>query len=939
MGYKILSNGIHSQFVSLGKIQIDGLYLRLNNKFVLNIDTLDISSLQDSQSQEESLSADELLVWIKRFLFVLSYFERLDINNVVLKDNLKRTIHYDGTEYSIDTPEVIAKFAIEENKRVTELHITQLEMVSLGLEAQGILLYQPVKKTIEANIAVSPKEIAKDVEQPTFYIHTTTDFHKIELEASSSHLYDLQSIKPFVLHLKNQTLNDWLFKNVHYDVLKLHSLSFQSTLNKDFFSRLQKTLKLDLAIESPKVYLATHVKPIEANRVIIYMNNEKLSFLLKEPSFDTINLDGSEVQIDNIFTQPLGVKIRIVSPNAILNDSLSELLQVYNVNIPVRSLDSHLQVNLDIDIYNEKKQTDVWLNGRISAPQTTITIGGQNIALTQFNMTFSHTDTNAYMQIFNTRVDYAKSIQGTFNALLNLQNFQLQGELFIDKFALSTSTFSQHKDLPIPKGSDEMTKRVIQAINEDSKSNAGSGILKIDKNQLDKIVFNGDFSDKTKTIDLPDFDVKIHIGEESIFEINNLAKIYRYSPILHYFEIPGGHINIRSKDFENFALSGEVNNLNYPIYSKDSKKLSRYLLDGVINQKGIFIKSQDKKFLFVKEGNVIKVILNDCDLHIDEIFSSPIPVLAQINQENDKAETLTAEQRQEKANFFKAKRLYERSNNIPPHITYLETTNTDFYLKDYVIPTDSASMSVLDGVILADITYGNGVANIDMSNSSAKLRFSNFSDTFLNRVWARNIFEGGLFNFSCIYDNGVLKGEINVQNTIYKDLSIVQNILALIDTIPALLTFRKPGLGANGYEIQKGKISLVLNNDFLVLENIDLIGSSIDVEGGGLVKLNDKTLDIVLKASTLKTLADIVSNIPLVNYVLLGDDGKFATGIVMKGTLDEPKSEVSIAEDILYSPFEMVGRILKPVDSLLDGLIGTLDSSIESSGTLSTPKN
>ncbi len=253
----------------------------------------------------------------------------------------------------------------------------------------------------------------------------------------------------------------------------------------------------------------------------------------------------------------------------------------------------------------------------------------------------------------------------------------------------------------------------------------------------------------------------------------------------------------------------------------------------------------------------------------------------------------------------------------------------DFYLNQYVIPSDVASITLRDGIIRADVTYGNGVANVDMAYSRAVLRLSNFSDKFLNRVWQRDIFRGGLFNFKGIYDEGILKGEISMQNTIYQDLAIVQNVLALIDTIPALLTFRKPGLGANGYEIKNGKINLVINDEYLVLENINLEGSSIDVEGGGLVELKNKELDIVLKASTLKTLTDIINTIPLLNYVILGNDGKITTGIMLKGTLDNPKSEVSVVEDILLSPFEMVGRILKPVEKLLNNISNALDESID----------
>ena len=100
MGYKILSNGVYSPSLTLGKIQIDGLYLRLNNKLILSINEINLSALQASQAleEEDDINADEVLTWIKRFLFVLSYFEQIDIENIVLNDNHKRSVHYDGVE-------------------------------------------------------------------------------------------------------------------------------------------------------------------------------------------------------------------------------------------------------------------------------------------------------------------------------------------------------------------------------------------------------------------------------------------------------------------------------------------------------------------------------------------------------------------------------------------------------------------------------------------------------------------------------------------------------------------------------------------------------------------------------------------------------------------------------------------------------------------------
>ncbi len=1065
MGYKTLSNGIYSPHISFGQIQIEGLYLRLNNKLVLNIEKLDISALQKQDKQktddtpldpqdilgwikkflfvisyfekldiENVVFADEqkrrqdkqktddtpldpqdILGWIKKFLFVISYFEKLDIENVVFADEQKRSVHYDGHEYRINAPEFFAYFDVEESNKDTELLIHELEILSLGLQVQGKFVYQSLKKTLEMDIAISPKEPIKQptpkpqqqkkpstqqgatqaenqindeglmpiLEQPTLYVRGITDFYKIDLEASTSHLYNLDTIKPYVEKLKIQALNDWLFKNIKYDVLKLHSLRFQSTLDGQFFAKLQKTLALDLAIEAPKVYLASNIKPIEATRIILYMRDENLTFLLKDPFFTNIKLDGSEVKISNVFTPPLSVKIAIRSQNAMMSDDLNDLLQVYGVSVPLRSADSKLRVNLDIGIENKNKHTQVSLNGNINAPQTTLQVYGVSVPLrsadsklrvnldigienknkhtqvslngninapqttlnlgsfplvvNNLNLNLTNTPEKAYIQILNTKANYANSVKGTLNAMWNtlnamwnLKSSKLQADLAIDTFTLTSQALSQNSTPPvIPKESDELTKRIIQAIYAESQKGFSEAILKINPKQMPKITIDGEIGGKDKIISLPDFALKIHIKDKANeFELGDIAKIYPYSPILQYFGIPSGNLKLQSGDFESFILSGEVSNLEYPLYDKDAKKLSRYFLEGVIDSKGIRINSKNKKFSFIKEGNVSKILLDGYNLRIDEVFSSKIPILAELNQESESKEKLTPAQRAEQEAFIKAKQQYEREHKISPYITYLEAKDMDFYLNNYIIPSDVASVSIRDGVIRADVTYGNGVANVDMAYSRAKLRLSNFSAAFLNRVWGRDIFQGGLFNFKGIYDEGALKGEITMQNTIYKDLAIVQNVLALIDTIPALLTFRKPGLGVEGYEVKNGRVDFVINDQFLVLENIDLVGSSIDVEGGGLVNLKNQALDIVLKASTLKTLASIIDKIPLVDYVILGSDGKFTTGIVMKGTLEKPKSEVSVAKDILLSPFEMVGRILEPVDNLLSGLTEAIDKSV-----------
>lgn len=929
VGYKALSSGIYSPHISIGKIQIDGLYLRLNNKLILEIQKIDLSKLKSLQSKSESqststMTTDEILGIFKKFLFVISYFETLHIKELLLPDERPRSLHYDGVEYLINTPEFVARFGVEDTNHIIKLLIYQLDILGYDLLVQGNFAYLPVKKTLEMDIAISPKKTTDNPEQPTLFIKGATNFHKIQMEASSSQLYDLNSIKPYILKLRNPTLNDWLFKNIKYEMLKLHSLRFQTTLDKHFFHQLQKTLALDLTIESPKVYLAPTLKPIEGTKAILYMRDEKLKIMFQEPSFASTKLNGSEVELSNLFTKPLGIKISVRSEDAKLNNDLGALLEHFHIPLPLRSVNtkipnSKIKLELDIDI-SPAENLSVLLNGSITAPQTTLKIGEQNIKASNLNLRFVNQGKKEYISIENTSINFDNSVRGVLNAQYNLKDSKLRARFGVEDIILDSHSLSTPVPSPeIPEGSDELTKKIIQAIYDESKKGFEQDMLSITQTQLPFIDLIGDFSTEQKSIEIPAFDLTINIEQQNnIIELKNLTHLSEYSPLLKHFGINNGHIRISTQDFQTINLDATIEELAYPIYDKNKQRIDTIALEGIINQDGILITSKDKRIMFSKEGNVVKIILNGYDLYIDEIFESKIPILAQSKQE-DSVTFSEEEYKQEKA-FIKAKQQYEREHKLSPHITYFETSNMDFYLSNYLIPSNMASISLRDGAIRADVTYGNGIANVDISHSRANLRLSNFSAEFLNRVWQKKVFSGGLFNFKGIYNNNTLRGEISMQNTAYKDLVIVQNVLALIDTIPALLTFRKPGLGANGYEIKEGKVNLLINSDYLVLEEIELTGSSIDVEGGGYVNLHNKELNVILKASTLKTLADIIDKIPLVNYVILGRDGKFTTGIVMEGTLDKPVTNVSVAEDILFSPFEIVGRLLEPFDKLLGGV-------------------
>lgn len=134
--------------------------------------------------------------------------------------------------------------------------------------------------------------------------------------------------------------------------------------------------------------------------------------------------------------------------------------------------------------------------------------------------------------------------------------------------------------------------------------------------------------------------------------------------------------------------------------------------------------------------------------------------------------------------------------------------------------------------------------------------------------------------------------------------------MAFIDTIPALLSLKNPGFNQDGYYVKNGTIQFGLNEEFLAIQALELNGSSIDIKGKGILSLKNNNLDFYAQLITVKSLSNIINKIPLVNYILLGKEGKIYTNFKIQGTSENPIIQTQVTQDILLSPFNVLKRVI-----------------------------
>ncbi|MCD6173515.1 MAG: AsmA-like C-terminal domain-containing protein, partial [Sulfurimonas sp.] len=182
-----------------------------------------------------------------------------------------------------------------------------------------------------------------------------------------------------------------------------------------------------------------------------------------------------------------------------------------------------------------------------------------------------------------------------------------------------------------------------------------------------------------------------------------------------------------------------------------------------------------------------------------------------------------------------------------------------------------------------------------------------FNDKFMEKLFLLSDFKGGTFEFDM---NGTIKnydGIFTVKNTIVLDYKILNNILAFVNTVPSLLTFSIPGYHKKGLKVNTAYMKFKSKNNILNISDIYLDSKEIDIFGKGKANFIEDTLDLEL--SLKSDLGSKISKIPLVGYLLMGEDS-ISTTLSITGKLSDPDIKSLIAKDIAVVPLNILKRTI-----------------------------
>ncbi|WQS05260.1 AsmA-like C-terminal domain-containing protein [Helicobacter pylori] len=945
--HKTLSNGVHIQNLKIGKLGVSELYLKLNNKLSLEIDRIDLSSFFHQDPNKKHLEVSDLIKNIRYGIWAVSYFEKLKVKEIILDDKNKANIFFDGNKYELEFPGVKGDFSLENDKNI------KLKIINL--------LFKHVKVQVDGNAHYSPKArkmafdlIVKPLNEPSaaLYLKGLTDLKTIELRANTSLMKSLAFLKPLFQQQSQKNLKTWIFDKIQFSSFKIDNALIKAnfTPNKFLPSLLENSV-IQATLINPSVVFNDNLSPIKMDKTELILKNNQLFIQPQKTTYENIDLTGTYATFSHLLQAPKLELFIKTAPNY-YNDSIKDLLSAYKVILPLDKINTPASADLKLTLQFLKNTAPLFsIQGVVTLQEGTLSL--YNIPLytqsAQINLDIAQEYQYIYIDTIHTR--YANMLDLDTKIALDLGQKNLSLDSLVHKIQVNTNSNinmrsydpnntqedpqtnftldlkSLRSIIQAGENSEVFKQKITDTIKAQSEDKFSKNVFYATGDTLKSLSLSFDFSNPDHMQwSVPELLLEGEFKDNAYtFKIKDLKKIKPYSPIMDYIALKDGSLEVSTSDFVNIDFFAKDLKINLPIYRSDGSHFDSFSLFGSINKDEILIYTPNKSVSVKIKGDQKDITLNNLDLSVDEFLNSKIPAIAQLFSKKQK-EKPTPKEIQDEDIFINAKQRYERAHKIIPMATNIHAKDMVLIYNKKPIPLENLDITAQDDRVKIDGNYKNGMIIADLVHGALYFKAYNFSGDYINTILQKDFVEGGLFTLIGSFENQVFNGELKFQNTSLKNLALMQNMVNLINTIPSLIVFRNPHLGANGYQIKTGSIVFGITKEYLGLEKIDLIGKTLDVAGNGVIELDTNKLDLNLEVSTIKALSNVLSKIPIVGYLILGKEGKVTTNVNVKGTLDNPKTKVTLAADIIQAPFKILRRIFTPIDIIVDEVKKNIES-------------
>lgn len=387
---------------------------------------------------------------------------------------------------------------------------------------------------------------------------------------------------------------------------------------------------------------------------------------------------------------------------------------------------------------------------------------------------------------------------------------------------------------------------------------------------------------ETLSITIPELEASFRISEKDktwSLQLDDLGVLYAHSPLLQQYLLNNGNLKVEGTEDGRYHFSAYIP-YEYPLLVKDGVPQNDYQIEGEFYEKSLL--ATVNKDLEIVYKDDIKISSSKLSFNVTAIMQllKDLPDAVEFNSENKlKMDVLlTAE---DTSLFFKA---------------------------DRQILADSFTLQYSDGISDLELQHGSGSISLGVEGEYFSLTGKELNDKFMNSLLSGMDSQTGSMGFAAKGTFDEFTAMVKIENTIMKDFKTLNNVLAMVNTIPALVTFNLPSYSTEGLSVKSLVAGMKVKKGVATFETLALDSSEMRMAGNGWIDFLKETVEMDLNLITRAK--ENVNKIPLVGYILVGKKKSPSITVQISGDLLDPKVEHSTFEEVVTVPFHMLFRTL-----------------------------
>ncbi len=357
---------------------------------------------------------------------------------------------------------------------------------------------------------------------------------------------------------------------------------------------------------------------------------------------------------------------------------------------------------------------------------------------------------------------------------------------------------------------------------------------------------------------------------------NSINKLYDNSELMKQYKLTNGTIALNKHSNNKYINFSAYTKYPHKIIVVDNIPTSDFKINGKIDTTKNTTNIKINNIIDINIDEKVKISTQNIGLDVDEVIK------ALDNNNSSK-----------KDNSLK---LYLNAKNCFLYIT-----------ENRRVISQEINLKYLNNKLTAQLIHKKGNAGFEFFNNKFQLYGENFNDKFMEELFALSKFKDGAFNFSMYGTPQEYTGVFELNNTIIKSYKVLNNVLAFVNTIPALVTFSLPGYHKHGLEVNNAYMNFTSKNNDLNISSFYMDSKELDILGQGTANFKKDKVDFKLNLKT--DLASAASKVPVVGYIIFNDDS-ISTAFSIKGKLSDPKVKSLIAKEIVVAPLNIIKRTL-----------------------------